>query len=131
MTALEKYPLPTIEELLDELHGSAIFTKLNVKSRYHQIHMRTQDVHKTAFQTQEGHYEFLVMPFGLTITPSTFQALMNDIFRLFLWKFVLVFFVDILVHNKGEEERGYHVEQVGCMPCGVLRAHHFKEWGRG
>ena len=104
VTIKNKYPLPRIDDLFDQLQGESYFSKIDLRSGYHQLRVRDEDVPKKAFQTSYGHYEFPVMSFGLTNTPTSFLDLMKRVFRNYLDSFVIVFVDDIFVYFKSNDE---------------------------
>jgi hypothetical protein len=124
VTIKNKYPLPRIDDLFDQLKDAKIFSKIDLRSGYHQVRIKDEDINKTTFRTRYGHYEFTVVPFGLSNAPVVFMCLMNGVFREYLDKFVIVFLDDILVYSKSEEEHEQHLRMVlqgakrapTCMP---------------
>ena len=117
MTIKNKYPLPRIDDLMDQLYGSSVFSKIVLRSGYHQILVKADDVQKTAFRSRYGHYEYVVMPFGVTNALVVFMDYMNRIFQPFLDKFVVVFIDNILIYSRTHEEHAEHLRLV----LGVLR----------
>lgn len=114
-----KYPLPRIDDLFNQLQRASVYSKIDLRSRYHQLRIRKEDVPKTTFQTRYGYYEFLVMPFGLTNAPVVFIDLMNRVFKPFLNQFIIIFIDDILVYSRGSEEHEVHLRTV----LRILREH--------
>ena len=117
VTIKNRYPLPRIDDLMDQLVGAEVFSKIDLRSGYHQIRVKAEDISKTAFRTRYGHYEYSVMPFGVSNAPGVFMEYMNRIFHPFLDRFVVVFIDDILVYSKSEEEHAEHLRIV----LGVLK----------
>ncbi|GJT76393.1 putative reverse transcriptase domain-containing protein [Tanacetum coccineum] len=112
LTVKNRYPLPRINDLFDQLQGSSIYSKIDLRSGYHQLRVREEDIPKTAFRTRYGHYEFQVMPFGLTNAPAVFMDLMNRVCKPYLDKFVIVFIDDILIYSKNKKEHEEHLKAI-------------------
>ncbi|GJW49580.1 putative reverse transcriptase domain-containing protein [Tanacetum coccineum] len=107
-----RYPLPRIDDLFDQLQGSSVYSKVDLRSGYHQLRVREEDIPKIAFRTHYGHYEFQVMPFGLTNAPAVFMDLMNRVCKPYLDKFVIVFIDDILIYSKSKQEHEEHLKLI-------------------
>ncbi|GJW83533.1 putative reverse transcriptase domain-containing protein [Tanacetum coccineum] len=109
LTVKNRYPLPRIDDLFDQLQGSSVYSKIDLRSGYHQLRVRDEDIPKTTFRTRYGHYEFQVMPFGLTNAPVVFMDLMNRVCKPYLDKFIIVFIDDILIYSRNKEEHANHL----------------------
>jgi hypothetical protein len=118
-TIKNQYPLPRIDDLFDQMKGATVFSKIDLRSGYHQLRIKEDDIPKTTFKMRFGHYEFIVLPFGLTNAPGVFMSLMNGVFREYLDKFIQVFIDDILIYSRMMEEHDEHLRLV--LQC--LREH--------
>ena len=112
VTIKNKYPLPTIDDLFDQLSGAKVFSKIDLRTGYYQLKIKKEDIPKTAFTTRYGLYEYIVMSFGLTNAPAFFMHMMNKVFMDFLGKFMVVFIDDILIYSRNEEEHKGHLRAV-------------------
>nr|GFB89935.1 putative reverse transcriptase domain-containing protein [Tanacetum cinerariifolium] len=112
LTVKNRYSPPRIDDLFDQLQGSSVYSKIDLRSGYHQLRVRKEDIPKTTFRTRYGHYEFQVMPFGLTNAPAVFMDLMNQVFKPYLDKFMIVFIDDILIYSKNEKEHEEHLKAI-------------------
>ncbi|GJU86267.1 putative reverse transcriptase domain-containing protein [Tanacetum coccineum] len=112
LTVKNRYLLPRIDDLFDQLQGSRVYSKIDLRSGYHQLRVREEDISKTAFRTRYGHYEFQVMPFGLTNAPAIFMDLMNRVCKPYLDRFVIVFIDDILIYSKRKKEHKGHLKLI-------------------
>ena len=117
VTIRNKYLIPHIDDLFDQLQGASVFSKIDLRSGYHQLKVRADDIPKTDFRTSYGHYEFLVMSFGLTNSPAAFMDLINGLFKPYLDSIVIVFIDDILIYSRSTEEHDHHLRIV----LGILR----------
>nr|GFB55966.1 putative reverse transcriptase domain-containing protein [Tanacetum cinerariifolium] len=112
LTVKNRYPLPRIDDLFDQLQGSSVYSKIDLRSGYHQLRVREEDIPKTAFRTRYGHFEFQVMPFGLTNAPAVFMDLMNQVCKPYVDKFVIVFIDDILIYSRDKKEHEEHLKAI-------------------
>jgi hypothetical protein len=118
-TIKNKYPLPRIDDLFDQLRGATIFSNIDLRFGYHQVQIKDEDIHKTSFKTRYSHHEFVVVPFGLTNAPTTFMCLLNNLLSKLLHSFVLAFIDDIIIYFNNRE---YHEEHLNLV-LQVLREH--------